>query len=398
MSRLAGLLLDYCRFFGAGPHVAAESGSSISVESSDRLARWAHWPRRTESPYYPMFYGAMRAHGIEPVPTLQLSADWLRLRQADAIHVHWPDGMWRQQGKGAIARVRGVWRLGRFLRAARRGGVRIVWTVHNLGPHEGGDRIDGYGYRAVARAADLIICHSQWSADEVTRTYRPGADIVVMPHGNFDGFYPEPRTREVTLTSLGLDPARPVVSCLGYLRKYKGMEIACDAVARLEGVQLVIAGPRFPRYDLEPLRRALRTVRDAVLIDRRLSDQEFADLTAASDASLLPYTAVTTSGVLVSSWSLGTPVVASDLPLFRELIPEPGPAARLFPAGDAAKLAEAIRALLGAPRDRRVAASRELAARYSWPACVTPVARWLAQFGGPASGGRTRGASLALDA
>jgi beta-1,4-mannosyltransferase len=368
------------------------------VNGSDRLARWAHWPRRTESPYYAMFYGAMRSHGIVPVATLEPSTSWLQLRQAEAIHVHWPDGLWRQHGKGVVARARGVWRLGRFLRAARHDGIRIVWTVHNLGPHEGGDRVDAFGYRAVARSADLIICHSQWSADQVKRTYQPRGDIVVMPHGNFDGFYPPAQPREATLATIGIDPSRPVVSCLGYLRRYKGLEIAAHAVARLEGVQLVIAGPRHPRYDLEPLRQVLRTVRHAVLIDRRLSDQEFADLTAASDASLLPYTAVTTSGVLVSSWSLGTPVVASDLPLFQELIPEPGPAGRLFRAGDPVQLADATAALLNVPRERRVAASRQLAATYSWPACVAPVARWLAQRGGSRSDTRARGASVALDA
>jgi glycosyltransferase involved in cell wall biosynthesis len=200
------------------------------------------------------------------------------------------------------------------------------------------------------------------------------------------------------LASLGLDPARPVASCLGYLRGYKGLEIACKAAARLEGLQLVIAGPRFRRYDLEPLRRALQAVPRSVLIDRRLSDQEFADFTAASDVSLLPYTAVTTSGVLVSSWSLGTPVVASDLPLFRELIPEPGPAARVFAAGDPVSLANAIADVLSVPRERRIAAARALAVKYSWPACVAPVARWLVQRGGSMADAPTRGASVAMDA
>lgn len=366
------------------PGLAGRAGDR-RASGVEPVTRWAHWPRRTESPYYSMFYGAMRAHGVETVSDLELSSHWLRSTPAEAIHVHWPDGLWRQQGKGAFARARGIWRLGRFLQSARTRGVRIIWTVHNLGPHEGGDAIDRRGYRTLARSADLIICHGEWSAAEVRRIYDPAGTLIVMPHGNFEGFHPAARPREETVAALGLEPDRPVVSCLGYLRKYKGLELACAAVARLDDVQLVIAGPRHPKYDLASLRHVVSTVRRAVLIDRRVSDQEFADFTAASDVSLLPYAAVTTSGVLVSSWSLGTPVVASDLPPFRELIPEPGPGGRLFPAGDAAGLADAIVAMLREPRAVRVAAARALSRRYAWSSCVAPVVRWLRQNrgGGP---------------
>ena len=40
-----------------------------------------------------------------------------------------------------------------------------------------------------------------------------------------------------------LDPRRPVVSCLGRMRPYKGLDMACAAVERLNGrVQLIIGG------------------------------------------------------------------------------------------------------------------------------------------------------------
>jgi glycosyltransferase involved in cell wall biosynthesis len=126
----------------------------------------------------------------------------------------------------------------------------------------------------------------------------------------------------------------------------------------------------------------------AVLIDRRLSDQEFADLTAASDVSLLPYSNVTTSGALMASWTLGTGVIASDLPFFRELIPTPGPAGRLFHVGDAGNLAETIRAYLSIPRAERCEAAGREARKYNWPDCVMPVVRWMKQeYRNPVRGG-----------
>ena len=114
-----------------------------------------------------------------------------------------------------------------------------------------------------------------------------------------------------------------------------------------------------------------------VLLERRLTDQEYADLTAASDASLLSYSSATTSGVLLASWSLGTGVIASDLPPFRELIPEPTGAGRVFRSGDADDLALAIDAYLSVPRPARAAAARCEAQKYAWSNCVTPVVEWL---------------------
>jgi beta-1,4-mannosyltransferase len=349
-----------------------------AVTAAGGTERWAHWPRQTDSTYYPQFYGAMRAHGVTPVATLDLTREWLASREADAIHVHWPDGLWRQRGKGLIVRIRGVRQLRLFLSSARQAGLRLVWTVHNLGAHEGGDWVDSRGYAAVADMADLIVCHSRWSAEHVRRTYRPRGDIVVMPIGNADGFYPATRPRDAVLAELNLDPARPVVSCLGILRAYKGLELACDAVSRLHGeVQLFIGGPVFRKFDLGRIRESVARLPHAQLVARRLTDQEFADVTAASDATLLPYSNVTTSSALIASWSLGSGVVASDLPYFREMISPAGLAGRLFRAGDADSLAAQIADYLRVPRETRSAAALAEARKYSWRSCVAPVAEWI---------------------
>jgi glycosyltransferase involved in cell wall biosynthesis len=72
--------------------------------------------------------------------------------------------------------------------------------------------------------------------------------------------------------------------------------------------------------------------------------------------------------VITRAFACATPVVASDIPGYRELVtPETG---ALVPPGDPAALAEAIAAVL-ADEDARAArghAARELAAsRYAWP-------------------------------
>src|SRR5688500_15340372 len=107
-----------------------------------QTTRWAHWPPRSESPYYPMFYGAMRRYGVETVATLEATQEWLDAGQADVIHLHWPDSLWRRHRKGWLQQLAGVRAVSSFLTAARAAGLRIVWTAHNLGAHEGGGWVD----------------------------------------------------------------------------------------------------------------------------------------------------------------------------------------------------------------------------------------------------------------
>jgi beta-1,4-mannosyltransferase len=342
------------------------------------VVRWAHWPHKTTSPYFPQFYGALRPHGVVPVATMGNEVGWLATEQADVLHFHWPDSFWRRDFGRYLGRVKGIWNAREYLRTAKRAGLKIVWTVHNHDAHEGGDWLDVMGYRILAREANLIICHTRWSADAVVRTYHPPGTIVVMSHGNMEGIYPVPRPRATVAAELGLDPERPIVSCLGYLRRYKGLELACQAVQHLQGeVQLLVAGPPRRGYNLRPVRDAAAALPNVILLDRWTTNQEFADFAAASDAVLLPYTQVTTSGALLAAWTLGSGVICSDLPFFRELLPEPSAAGRLFSANSSASLAEAIRSYVSIPREERHAAAIGQSRKYSWATCVRPVVQWI---------------------
>lgn len=151
--------------------------------------------------------------------------------------------IWRSRGRTAFSRLRGVIGLLHFLRLSKRLKIKRIWTVHNLAQHEGVDWVDRWGYRILARHSDMVICHSQWAAEELRRRDRPRGRLVVMPYGNYGLAYPEARPRTLVLKELGLMPELPMVCCIGNLRGYKGLEIVCAAVEKLGNqFQLVIGG------------------------------------------------------------------------------------------------------------------------------------------------------------
>ena len=336
---------------------------------------------RWQNPYFTLFHAALAKRGISVSDDLEIDLNWIEAHgdRVDAVHLHWPEYYWRRHFAGTSRLQRAarasdsLLRLHRFVRAARRRRVQCIWTLHNLEPHEGAYRWDRYGYRLLAHDCDLVICHSQSAARDVRDTYRPRGRVVVMPIGDPAPAYPRARSRDEVLAELHLDPQRPVVSCLGRLRPYKGLDVACGAVERLNGrVQLIIGGARDGLLDASPIFSAIGRM-SGVVIDRELTDQEFADLTAASDAILLPYRAITGSSALLSALGLGRGVVTSDLPYFREILAGEPEAGMVVSGWDTASWANALLEYLECPAAVRNRAALRLAARYHWDRCVEPL-------------------------
>jgi glycosyltransferase involved in cell wall biosynthesis len=343
----------------------------------------AYYPAhpRHQNPYFTLYHRALAAHGVQVCDGAV--EDTFLARHAgriEAMHIQWvPESIWRMRGPGWAAQLRGVLGFWRYLRLARRLGIKVLWTIHDLEHHEGCTWIDRLGYRLLARFADLCVCHSDWCRDMAVRRFRlDPANVLSIPHGNYDGHYPPARPRDRVRADWGLDPRRRTLLCFGFVRPYKGADLALEAL-RLLGpdYQLVIAGaPSVPEYvaGLERAAQGLDNVRCAFRI---LDDQDVADLMAAADCALFPYRKITGSGALAATLTMGLGVVASDLPYFREtLAPEPE-AGVLVPGNDAAALADGVRRFFAAGSDRRSAAARRLADLYAWDKVVEPVIAWI---------------------
>ena len=327
---------------------------------------------------------SLERRGISIAGNVQIGVSWLRSNSGriDAIHFHWPETIWRDrrpERPHALARAvhagRELLRVARFVREARRLGIARIWTIHNLEPHEGASSWDRLGYRLLARSSDVIVGHSARALADAAREYHvPAGRSIVMPMGEMHEAYPPARPREAVLREFGLDPALPMLSCLGRIRQYKGLDLACEAVRRLNGrVQLVVAGPAHAGFDVAGLREAIGRVPRAIAIPRQLDDQEFADLMAASDAAFLPYRNVTGSAVLLTAIGFGCPMIAADLPYFREVL-APEPEAGVLVSGtDPERWAQAIDAFFAQPLEGRRGAARRLAERYSWDRVVMPL-------------------------
>jgi glycosyltransferase involved in cell wall biosynthesis len=339
-----------------------------------------------DNPYIELFYKALEPYGVRARDNLLIGSRYLHEQAAclDIVHIQWcPERIWRGDRPARLGDLRNVARLWKYLHRAKGFGLRVVWTVHDLVHHdqEKSGFIDRCGYRVLARAADLCICHTATVRQHVVHRYgaRRGR-TVVMPIGNYDGVFSSPQLRLQTLSSLRLSPSARTLLCFGMIRPYKGFELALHALRELDvNYQMIIAGLPYPEAYGRELREAARDLPNVHMILERVDHQRLADLIHAADCVLLPYRQITGSAALLTALTLGRGVVVSDLPFFREILALDPAAGVFFSSRSEWDTARAIREFFSIPLECRHNAARRIADQFAWASVIRPVADWLQQ-------------------
>jgi beta-1,4-mannosyltransferase len=341
------------------------------------------------NPYQRLLYGALRGHGFEVAPPAPFELGWIvrARREVGYVHFHWPQSFWRHERGPILARKPLSYaKLGLFglrLAAARLLGYCVVWTIHQVLPHEVENaRLDRLGGLVLARMSTVLIAHDEGTREAARRTVGGAAGKVeVIPHGSYIGVYPPGRPRDVVREELGLRRDAFVFLCFGDLRAYKEIETLLQAFASaaLPRAALLVAGTIRAEEDGVVVRSYAACDWRIRALLQYVPEDGVAELFGACDAAVIARTDGGTSGSLILALSLGLPVVAARTPVYRELLGY-GEAGWLFEPGDVDSLRAALEAAAGSlPRQREARARAALAQAESlrWPEIATRTAALL---------------------
>ncbi|MCW2637426.1 MAG: putative Glycosyltransferase [Blastococcus sp.] len=254
------------------------------------------------------------------------------------------------------------------------GRARGVVTVHDLAfLHSPGTvsatsrRLQELVPRAVRRAA-VVCTPSRAVAEEVVDAYGVPEDrIQVTPLGVDAAWAATPAPDAAWLAARGLPPR--YVLFVGTLEPRKMLPTLIAAMRLLAGteagaVPLVLLGPPGwgPELDLAGLE-------GRVLTTGYREDDDVRGIVAGAAVLAFPSAAEGFGLPPLEAFATGVPVVASDLPVTREVLGDDSRRASLVPVGDEAALAEALAHRLGTPDPAGAAESRRAwAARFTWTA------------------------------
>jgi beta-1,4-mannosyltransferase len=273
-------------------------------------------------------YGGLLARGLAPLGVTveagwRIDPEWVREQhgRVDVLHMNWlhkfyadPDGEVRR------ARFR---ELVKGLVLARRLGIRLVWTVHNLYPHETHDaQTDRRVRRLVCALAHAVIVHCDHARELVAQHFGRTRDVFTIPHGNFMDVYPNTIGRAAARERLGLSENTFVYVFFGNIRAYKGVERLLEVFSALPGerLRLVIAGRLHQNYR-GPLRDGLDTL-DKRIVFRpgTVSIQEMQVYFNAANAAVMPFVDTLTSGSAITALGFGCPVILPTVGCLPELL------------------------------------------------------------------------------
>lgn len=245
------------------------------------------------------------------------------------------------------------------LRAARAAGLPFVTTYHGTyNENFPGKRL----YNSVMARGDRVIAISRFIAELVqTRHHTDAGRIRIIPRGVdprvFDPAMVAPRRVAKLRAAWGVPQDRPVLLLPARISRWKGQEVALQALARLPAPRpfLILAGETGRGAYAAELRQRIHALGLGadVILPGHAEDMPAALLLA--DLVLHASTDAEAFGrSVVEAQAMARPVIAADLGAPRETV-EQGVTGWRVPPGDADALAAAIARALALPAEARAA-------------------------------------------
>lgn len=244
------------------------------------------------------------------------------------------------------------------------GGTAVVFEVHDL-EAENRSANTGAVARWLARRLDRAALRSSTGVVSLTEAFLPVIEghrgrsrmhsVVVIPDAYDDNVY-FPRDRAAARRTLGLPDEAFVVVYAGLTFAYHGVDLLVDAFKVLSpylpNARLLLVGGR----DAERV-GLLQQVREGGIEDRVTlvpprATAEVPTYLAAADALVIPDTVTKASASplkLFEYAAMARPIVATDLPALREVLPPES--ARYVASANANALAEGLRWVAEHPHD-----------------------------------------------
>ncbi len=318
------------------------------------------------NPYQRLLRDALGDEGIG-VDFLQRlpDTDWLNKHagRIDILHYHWLDGLYMNRFLTPVQVMKFV----QHLRRAKALGYRLVWTAHNILPHQ---RLFPPLHQSIRRLmmvqADAVITHCQYGRRELLTRFPRHGPTAVIPHGHYRDVYPTAATRSAAREQLGLEATDFVYLAVGNIAAYKGLDAlitAFKSVAEPDDMVLIAGRNRDQRL----VSRLLQTAAGNDRIRVRpgyITDEEMGIYLQAADVLVAPFRQILTSGSVIAALSCGLPVIAPALGCLPELVTDD--AGILYQSDDPTGLAQALLDIKKRDPATMSAAARRITDNLDW--------------------------------
>ncbi len=294
---------------------------------------------------------------------LPWSTLWARVGGTRIVHIHWTYKLRPPWAHGSETMRRGfrLW-FQLWLRWCSVLGVEIVWTAHNLLPHNRVFDDDDRARRALVGASSVIISLNTHGATQLVERWNAESITIGPAVATVDR-----RDRSAARTRRGDPDGACIVGWFGQVERYKGVDRLVAAAQYVPDVAFHVAGRCRDTEVASALHDAADAAANVEWADRRVSDDELADLCAAAELAVFPFRDVANSASVQTALAAGRPVAIPDLPGLADV--PAGACLRFAVDAEPEVIAATIRQffdLSTEARERMESAAADTASRTSW--------------------------------
>ena len=304
-------------------------GYGISTEK--QIGACFYYPIAMGNPFQSLYYSSFIENGIIPIGTNNLE-NLVNLRWPGkmVLHLHWLGNIIGDAETNEIADVR----INLFLNqidAMKENGFKIIWTVHNILPHDAILQDLQIKLRVeLVKRCDAIHTMSN-DTPEISEAFFtiPKNKIIQIPHPTYSSYYPNQSSRLESRYQLGLEADEFVFLFFGSIQDYKGLKDLVRAFTILQKVtdrkiRLIIAGKVYNQSSFESIKDEIDSNQDIMLVQKRIDDKDVQHFFKAADICVCPYRITLNSGVAHLSHTFLTPVIGPNVGGFKDLISQGG--------------------------------------------------------------------------
>lgn len=235
-----------------------------------------------------------------------------------------------------------------FPRLARLLGHRVVYTAHDVLPHNVDNRKVRILFKHIYKSQNNLVVHTNFNKNRIHSEFGISMEkISVVKHGVYHIPEDQRLDFESSKKALGIGVDEYVLLFFGILTEYKGIDLLAESLKELkektdQKVRLIVAGRVQTGFEDQMAELKEKHLGDEVLYFLRfIKNEEVNLLFGAADATVLPYREASQSGVMFMSFAHGVPVIAPNLGGFPDDVLE-GEMGFVFEKNDAESLCSTI--------------------------------------------------------
>ncbi|RJQ35841.1 glycosyltransferase [Candidatus Microgenomates bacterium] len=246
-----------------------------------------------------------------------------RLKGFDIFHLHWVYNFKSPINNILFKTIVTIYFL-LFLSIIKLLRYKLIWTVHNVLPHDKQFVNDVLARRFLSKLCDAKIVHSESTIDEMKKIKMDTKNVYIIPHGNYIESYENKVNERDAKKYFDYKIDDFVFLFFGRIEKYKGIEDLLEVFKKItkkrKNIKLLIAG----KCQDENLKKLLNNYKNKLrnnikICTKFIENNEVQYYFNCANAIVYPFKEITTSGSVILALSFGKPVICPRIGALKDM-------------------------------------------------------------------------------